>query len=229
MKSLWKNLTTLLIFILLPSLVFGQENKKNFTTTLYGGLYLNNDYAWILEPSIAWQFHKLFGIAMGLEITSQYHQPGRLTIINGHDAELVNTDRNVGWVILKPSFIIKSPALWKSKDNDLRLWLQAEPGLSFACPFSNSLTYQIYEYQGNVGHIIEYQKFRNENLHWFYWNGRVSANFAVDRWIIGIGYYISNLDYYSGRRNVRLSNNHKFSVPAKELSQAIFVSLGYSF
>lgn len=50
-----------------------------------------------------------------------------------------------------------------------------------------------------------------------------------DRFIIGAGYYISDLDYYSGRRNVTLADGSKFWVPEKQLSQAIFLSVGYRF
>ena len=57
----------------------------------------------------------------------------------------------------------------------------------------------------------------------------MSINYALDRFVIGAGYYISNLDYYSGRRNVTLPNGQKFHVPKKEISQSIFLSAGYTF
>lgn len=72
-----------------------------------------------------------------------------------------------------------------------------------------------------VSHIVDYKRFPNKDLQWFYWNARASVNFAIERFIIGAGYYISNLDYYSGRRNVTLANEQKFYVPKKELSQSI--------
>ena len=76
---------------------------------------------------------------------------------------------------------------------------------------------------------IDYRKFPNKGLQWFYWNARGSLNFAIGRFIVGAGYYISNLDYYSGRRNVTLANGQKFYVPKREISQSIFLSIGYSF
>lgn len=209
--------------------VFGQDNRKGIVTTLYGGIYLNNEQAWQLEPSVSWHFHKYFGIGLGIELTGQYNQPSRQTIIDGHEAELADNERNIAWIMFKPSFIIKSPDVWKSNDNYYRLWFQAEPGISLACPFRNSLTYEIKEIQGMVSKTIDYRKFPNKGLQWFYWNARVSVNFAIDRFIIGAGYYISNLDYYSGRRNVTLPDGQKFYVPKKELSQSVFLSIGYTF
>lgn len=202
---------------------------KQWQATLYGGLYLNNEQAWTLEPSVAWHFHRYIGVAFGVELTAQYNQPSRQTVINGHEADLTKNQRDASWIIFKPSVVFKSPDLWKSDDSYFRLWLQAEPGVSLACPFHNSLTYEIKEFQGAVGYTVDYKRFPNKDLRWFYWNARLSANIAVDQFIIGIGYYLSDLDYYSARRNVTLADGSKFRVPKKELSQSIFLSLGYKF
>lgn len=205
-----------------------QEVKRPFTATLYGGIYLNNEQAWTIEPSVAWHFHKYIGVAFGMELTSQYNQPSRTTTINGHEASLADNEKDVAWIVFKPSVIFKTPNLLKNKD-DIRLWFQAEPGISLACPFRNSLTYEIYDIKGNVGTVIDYMRFPNRGLNWFCWNARLSVNMSIDRIVIGAGYGISNLDYYSGRRNVTLQNGSKFRVPQKELSQNIFLSIGYKF
>lgn len=122
--------------------------EKSFQATLYGGLYLNNEQAWQLEPSVTWYFHKYIGVSAGIELTRQYNQPGRMTQIDGHEAELADSDRNIGWIAFKPSVVFRSPSLWRSADDSYRLWVQAEPGISLACPFRNSLTYEIKEFEG---------------------------------------------------------------------------------
>lgn len=54
---------------------YAHENeRKQWQGTLYGGLYLNNEQAWQLEPSITWNFHKYIGISLGVELTGQYNQ-----------------------------------------------------------------------------------------------------------------------------------------------------------
>ncbi|MDE6753270.1 MAG: hypothetical protein K2J82_01505 [Muribaculaceae bacterium] len=224
-------------FILSVSFCGSAQNDNKFIASFTGGIYINNEQAWILEPAISLHFNKYFGVGMGMEFTCQYNQPVRTTVIDNHEAALVDNERNVGWIIFKPHAIFKSPAIWKSSDNYLRLWLQAEPGVSLACPFRNSLTYEIMQFEGTVSHPIGYmvshpigyRRFPNKGLQWFYWNAKVSADFAIDRFIIEAGYGLSNLDYYSGRRNITLANGQKFYVPKKELSQSVFISLGYSF
>lgn len=67
------------------------------------------------------------------------------------------------------------------------------------------------------------------DYHGRHWKARLSVNFAIDRYMVSAGYAISDLDYYSGRRNVTLANGSKFHVPDKELSQSIFLALGFSF
>lgn len=44
--------------------------SKMWQATLFGGLYLNNEQAWQLEPSVSWHFHKNIGIRLGLEFTN---------------------------------------------------------------------------------------------------------------------------------------------------------------
>lgn len=222
-------LALLLILTTFPVRGANEEKRPAWQATLSGGLYLNNEQAWQIEPAVTWYFHKYIGVSAGIEFTSQYNQPSRMTTIGGYEASLTDNNRNASWMIFKPSAVFRSPAIWKSDDDYYRLWLQAEPGISLATPFHNSLTYEIIEFNGAVGHVVDYRKFPNKDLEWFYWNAKASVNLAIDRFILGAGYGISNLDYYSGRRNVILADGQKFRVPKKELSQSIFLSLGYTF
>ena len=126
------------------------------------------------------------------------------------------------------SALILSDVIFLADSNNFKLWVQIEPGLSFACPFHNSLTYEIREFSGTAGHTVDYRTFRNKDLNWLYWSAKTSIKLSADRFVFGAGYNISNLDYYSGRRNVTLANGQKFYVPKKELSQSIFISIGYT-
>lgn len=206
-----------------------QTEEHAFKASLYGGLYVNNEQAWSVEPSLTRFFHKYLGVAFGMELTSQYNQPSRITTIDGHEARLSGNEQNVAWVIFKPSVVLKSPYVWNGADGLYRLWLQAEPGINLACPFKNSLTYEIMDFNGNVGSVSGYRKFSNKDLEWFYWNARFSVNMQFERFVVGAGYQISNFDYYSSRRNVTLADGQKFHVPAKELSHNVFLSVGYMF
>lgn len=204
----------------------GDNVPNRFSANVHGGIYAN-EQAWIIEPEMLWHFHNLSGISFGIELTRQYNQPNRQAIIDGHEAELTNNERNIGWIVFKPAIILRTPDLWLNTCDDMHLWLQTSAGISLACPFSNSLTYEIREFNGNMGTTIAYREFKNNGLNWFYWNSRFNINFSFDRFILGVGYGISNFDYYSCRRNVILGNNIKFYVPRRELSHSIFISFGY--
>ena len=62
---------TALLLLCCGTAVHAQDDKPTFTADLYGGLYLNNEPAWQLEPSVSWLFHKYLGVAFGLELTSR--------------------------------------------------------------------------------------------------------------------------------------------------------------
>lgn len=79
-KQSYTNLILIILLFLSHGITIGlyaQNNKPTVTADLYGGIYLNNEQAWQIEPSISWTFHKYFGIGLGLELTSQYNQPSR--------------------------------------------------------------------------------------------------------------------------------------------------------
>lgn len=204
----------------------GSDSNPRFTTTFHGGIYINNDQAWIIEPEVTWNIHKYLGLSLGMEITRQYNQPRRQTLIDGYEAELTDNERNIGWIIFKPNILFKTPNVWVNDSKDIGLWLQMSGGISLACPFRNSLTYEIKDLNGNVSTTVAYKTFNNTGLNWLYWNSRVSLNMSIDRFLLGVGYGLSNLDYYSCRRNISLNGNTKFRVPQKELSHAIFISIG---
>ena len=221
------------IYVLFMSLMFAgtsyaEERTKIFEANLYGGIYLNNEAAWILEPSATWHFNPYLGLALGLEFTSQYNQPIRTTRINGNGAKLAEDEQNVSWLFFKPSFLIKSPVLWKDADDYMHLWVQVEPGLSLGYS-RNSLTYVTVFDRGEGPPQFESATFRNKDMDWLYWTARMSVRLDIDRIVIGAGYGLSNLDYYSGRRNITLQDGSKFYVPDKELSQSIFLFIGFQF
>lgn len=225
-----KKWLSLILGLILSLTVKAQEaDAHKWQANLYAGIYLENEQAWIVEPSVSWHFHKYLGVSAGLEFTSQYNQPSRSTNINGYPAALIDNCKDIGWMIFKPSLIVKTPAINLNTDGDCQLWFQAEPGISLACPFKNSVTYKIYEFNGAVGTVVDYMKFPNKDLRCFYWNARISANLALNRFVIGLGYGISDFDYYSCRRNIRLQNGGKFHVPKKQISQNIVLSIGYRF
>lgn len=113
---------SLLLFLSVGMGASAQEQQSGkWRAAFYGGLYINNEQAWLLEPSVTWRFHDLLGLSVGLEMTRQYNQPSRMTVIDGYDAVLTDNDRNVGWIILKPSVMVRTPDLWKNTDGSCRL------------------------------------------------------------------------------------------------------------
>lgn len=98
-----------------------------------------------------------------------------------------------------------------------------------ACPFHNSLTFELIGYNGAVGRVADYRRFPNKRLRWLYFTARIAVNVALDSWIVGAGYGVSDLDYYSSRRHVTLPGGKRFHVPDRQLSQSIFLSLAYDF
>lgn len=203
------------------------EDSK-LVTTLYGGLYTGGEEAWSLEPSVDWNFNRYFGVGLGIEYTKQIFDHCVSTTINNMEASVLDREREVSWLMFKPHVVIRSPYVWLSKNSEVKLWVQAEPGLSMGVPEHNSITFGA----GGPENSDVYQetyKLRNKGLRWFYWNSRFSANVMLDCIIIGAGYAVSNFDYYSCRRNVMLPSGDRYPVPRKRLAQNVFLSVGCCF
>ena len=227
-----KKIFTVIIAIFTAIIVSAANLKDNrfpFLGGVFGGLCLTEDPAWAIEPSISWSFNRYLGLSFGIEFTSQFGNSTRSTSIDGYPAWLIDSQVNPSWLLFKPSLIIKTPNIWQSSDQYMRLWLQAAPGISIGTPFNNSLTYETVVDNSSGLQASYYHSFKNEGLQWFNFDVSLSANLAIDRYVVGAGYSISTLDYYSGRRNVTLPNGSKFHVPDKKPCQTIFLSIGYLF
>ncbi len=100
-SSNMKKLLLSTIFTLLTPLWIMAQEKDNYKwqADLLGGLYLENEQAWIIQPSITWHFHKYLGVSIAVEFTSQYNQPSHTAIINGYDAYTDDNTNNI-WCLI---------------------------------------------------------------------------------------------------------------------------------
>ena len=79
----------------------GADTPPRWDVSLRGGLYVNNEQAWLLRPAVGYSFNDYVGVSLGVEFTSQYNQPSRFTQIDGYEAELLRSEKDVGWMVFK--------------------------------------------------------------------------------------------------------------------------------
>ncbi len=190
---------------------------------LAGGL--KSGQAWEMEPFGIWHFHRTLGVKLGINITSQYNQPTRAFEHDGKNWNLDRDYQDIDWLLFKPALAIRTPYLFHRDDYALRLWLQAEPGITLGVPFRNSL---LYLPEGNgLETSAQPMKVSNTHIRWFYWDIRASINFGYNRWIWTLGYGFSDFDIYACRRHITLPSGTRFYVPSREFSHTVYISLSY--
>lgn len=182
------------------------------------GALANNTWQW--EFSYHYMFCPYIGIGTGIgmwgQIASEGYPSGKDWSINDYYEGTKN-----GY--LRPSIVLRSPILLKTKQLDCGLF--AEPGLMMSLPEVNvqiDLYYQDYP--------VEHRFISSSKGQWGAIDCRMGVYLNVEHVDITLGWFLSGHDIYSYRRNLEYAGE-KFNqfYPKKQLWQGAFLTLSYTF
>lgn len=221
----------LTVLFLSPTVwLFAQDDRAKGIVSIAAGL--NNNQSWEVEPSVTYYFSKYIGVTLGLNVTSQYNQVGFSGTIAGNSRiywSIEDDEANVAKFLLHPAISLRTPILWLDKDHETGLTIQIEPGMYIALPVNDQITVNYRDKERNST-IIDSKRVSNTKGECVFWNVRGSISLNIDRFVLSTGYSISNLDIYSGRRNIVVENlKLDQKLPIREYTYSFFISLGYCF
>ena len=195
---------------------------------LHAGAYLNNEGALLGEISYSRLFNRYIGVGIGLEVTRQVGQNAYSTVFNGQLAIEEEKYANIGWGIVNPYVVLRTPRFLVNEEQEREFWFQAEPGVGLGLT-GRSVSFKLLDYAPGVQQVKDIKTFEADSYRWLIWRSRFSFNMAWNKWLFGIGFCISNLDYYSARRRLKLPDGQLYSVPARQLSYSLDLSVGFQF
>lgn len=174
---------------------------------------------------------------MGIGATMSYQRWDVGDIVN-HEVQtkgdiytLDDDDDKVEKLILTVAPCLRTPSLRVGKREDMRLFLQAEPGIMLNVLPNDNLTYVCQRVEGQPGKWVQRLLYaKNHGGQQLSWLFRPSLNLGIDSGIISLGCTLSGFDPYSSRRNVT-AGNVKVSDGGREhkVCAEVFASLAIAF
>ena len=183
-----------------------------------------NTLDWGLELGIKYRPIKYVGVKASLGFASNFSSGERSFTVGNM---LVKTDNVDNALWLSTGILLQSPALWRNHDGDLQLSLKADAGIRLPVPANNKLGYQVIpNATGTWEGDWQYERNHGGKSCFLYF--KPSVAYDVNRCQIWLGYLWSNMDPYSGVRNVTIMGHH-LDFPRKRTMHGLSIGIGYRF
>lgn len=214
-------LLTLILLIPVASLMYGQSNSDEYFShkraSVTGALTSSETYQ--LQFAYHYMFGKYFGIGGSIGWWKNWSEDGKAS---GSNWVIDNDDNRPGNFFLRPSAILKSPAI---DIREIALSLYAEPGVMCNIPYRRVCIDKI------TGLIVtDYEYISTNKGQWLALDIHLGVNADIGPCGFSIGYMMSNLDIYSQHRHLSY-NGVDFSrfYPKHNFMQGAYLTLSYNF
>ena len=117
---------------------------------------------------------------------------------------------------------LKSPSFWKSKNHKLALSFKLGAGITIPIPVNRTVTYH-----ENSEFPFD-QQVNNHGGKAVFFHIKPAIALDLNRWQFWLGYTGSNLDIYSGVRNVKI-DDEQIPLPDKKFMNGFTMGVGFRF
>ncbi|MCI1741686.1 MAG: hypothetical protein LKI18_04815 [Prevotella sp.] len=222
-----KNIVFIILWIFPITLMAQEEKIKSNQYTLSGALDSNS--AWELEFSYMRRIFPYIGIGAGINIYHQYSDEisasgGNVPGTSISQWILSNNSKQATGLVFNPFVHIKTPTLFHIDEMGVNIF--TEPGLSIAFLTDKNVGVNYWNGSG----YYDTKTFYGHGGNWLYWHYRIGGSMENEDVVLSMGYFASNIDFYSYKRNIRIENVRLGdNLPKKHFNWGIFISLGYKF
>lgn len=206
------------------STTVAQENTfKHWQARVEASSY--NTIDWGLEFGINYFPIQYVGVGVGLCTAGDFTSTGTSFTKNGM---LYETNDLHDGVWFRAGIQLCSPYLWQSSDKEMRLSVKADVGITLPMPTNNNVKYKELPNSGGTYVNIQEQSVKNHGARACYFHVKPAVALDIDRWQVWVGYTFSDLDVYSGSRNVVIEGQ-KLDLPSRQYMHGGTIGIGYRF
>lgn len=168
---------------------------------------------------------RYIGIGAGVGIGGDIGENGTITFDAGDMKVIADDGNGVAW--FSTGLQLQSPALWRDSDGNSQLSLKADAGIRLPVPANDKLGYQVIpNATGTWEGDWQYERNHGGKSCFLYF--KPSVAYDVNRCQIWLGYSWSNMDPYSGVRNVTIMG-HYLDFQRKRTMHGLSFGIGYRF
>lgn len=214
----------------------GGTRKADFAATIG----FNNQNALETELSASYLFGKYVGATVGFNIYGEAGDYMRQILWNWFEDAVLGIDREdeyydceSGWyvnkLLLRLAIRFRMPVV--TIFEDWYLSLNTEPGLYINLTPNDRVRADRYRKHTDWNHTSYRDRYvRNKGGNVVFWNIKSFFELQADRVVVSAGYLLSNMDLYSGRRNIIIDGAPLGNLlGARKMSHTAFVSIGFVF
>ncbi|MDE7154088.1 MAG: hypothetical protein K2O00_06560 [Muribaculaceae bacterium] len=170
-----------------------------------GGAYLGlNTDGYEVDMGVSYFFNRFVGVRAGIGWAARFDGLDCLTVSFDPDDPLISYDpydryyddsNHFSRFKFTPSLVLRTPCLIDWRSQEVQIYGFAEPGITLASPAPGTT-----------------------DARWFNVQLRAGLNMQIDRWVVSLGYGISDFCLESGYRNKR-----------DYLTHSVLVGVGWKF
>ena len=169
---------------------------------------------------------RYIGIGAGVGIGGDIGEMGTITFDAG-DMKVIADDGN-GAAWFSTGLQLQSPALWRDSDGNSQLSLKADAGIRLPVPKNDKISYYVVPKAAGTWESGPMQFERNHGGASCFLYFKPAVALDINRCQIWLGYLWSNMDPYSGVRNVTIMG-HPMTFPHKKTMHGLTFGLGIRF
>ena len=169
---------------------------------------------------------KYVGIGVGVGIGGDIGELQSTTFEVGDMQVIANDGLGMAW--FGTGLQLQSPALWRNSDGDIILSLKADAGVRLPVPTNDKISYYVVPKAAGTWESGPTQFERSHRGASCFLHFKPAVALDINRCQVWLGYLLSNMDPYSGVRNVTIMG-HPLDFPRKRTMHGLTLGLGIRF
>ena len=169
---------------------------------------------------------KYVGVGVGIGIGGDIGELQSTTFEVGDMQVIADDGLGVTW--FGAGLQLQSPILWRNGDGDVKLSLKADAGIRLPFPKNDKISYYVVPKAAGTWESGPMQFERNHGGASCFLCFKPAVALDINRCQVWLGYLLSNMDPYSGVRNVTIMG-HPMTFPHKKTMHGLTLGLGIHF
>lgn len=169
---------------------------------------------------------KYVGVGVGIGIGGDIGELQSTTFEVGDMQVIADDGLGVTW--FGAGLQLQSPILWRNGDGDVKLSLKADAGIRLPFPKNDKISYYVVPKAAGTWESGPMQFERSHGGASCFLCFKPAVALDINRCQVWLGYLLSNMDPYSGVRNVTIMG-HPMTFPHKKTMHGLTLGLGIRF
>lgn len=190
-----------------------------------------SNFTWEAKLSFSYLFNNYLGVAASISKNNSFevgsYSP-KHQIFSFPRWQVSCSDMNSANTLLRAAIRLSIPPIKLNSDGDVCLSFNVEPGI--CCYLGSDDVNVLFTRNEGSAVLFSDRSYNPVNTEYFSWNISNQLRLVLDNWFLFTSYNISNIDKYTGKRDVIIEGTRLGSLlPSRELVHGGEIGIGIRF